>query len=624
MAGIPNRYLGPPKDQAKRRSPKPSSGRGQNDYGSWLQQDMPVRQLRASDGGIHKRPQDRGRQGRNASRSSPSQRPAKANRPAKPTTQQPDRPSSNDDESTSKMMRQPKTHPVSDNKLLLELVDIYKGLAMIETKCIEVDNAQSLNTGANAKLNNEQWQALIALHRTLLHEHHDYFLASQHPSASPGTRGLASKNRMPARMWQFCILPFLDLLRKRLPASREHMLTFFYLAYNMTALLYETVPAFEDLWIECLGELGRYRVAIEVDDIGDREVWNGVSRHWYSKASDRNPTIGRFYHMLATLAYPNALQQVYYYTKSLCVPIPFLGARESLMTLFDHVLNSDTGRFAPVDIAYVRAHAILLSGKSQDQFEGSAQSFIDQLDSRIASVSKKWLESGYYIAITISCSLLGYGAISNAPMRAISKKPEETDITGDGSAISEAIPDDTFKLALDFATRAISRVLYRWGDTNTLPFLHSILVFMNHMTQHPAAISHLEDVYPWKLTSIMLNNLLLSCEAGYEIRDQFRLPEKGQLPHPLPEDFAMRGLIYAEDYFPNGWFSNDKIDEDEKYFELPSVSEERKSRILSLGYRIASSGNWLLWNEKTRQFEVPEKYNVKINLDIAEEQDTAI
>ncbi|TDZ38627.1 hypothetical protein C8035_v005804 [Colletotrichum spinosum] len=29
--------------------------------------------------------------------------------------------------------------------------------------------------------------------------------------------------------------------------------------YSMMALLYETVPTFEDTWIECLGDLGRYR-----------------------------------------------------------------------------------------------------------------------------------------------------------------------------------------------------------------------------------------------------------------------------------------------------------------------------------------------------------------------------
>ncbi|KAG7408569.1 Telomerase-binding protein EST1A [Fusarium oxysporum f. sp. rapae] len=569
------------------------------------------RQLWTSDDGVQHKSQG---QGRATSRGSLSQRSNKANTPTEAATQHVNLPSSNDDESTSKMMRQPETRPISQDQLVAEVKGIYAGLVMVETKCIEVDNAQSSNTDVNSKLNNEQWQALIALHRTLLHEHHDFFLASQHPSASHALRRLASKYAMPARMWRHGIHSFLELLRHRLPASLEHMLTFLYLAYSMMALLYETVPAFEDTWIECLGDLGRYRMAIEDDDIRDREVWTGVSCHWYSKASDKSPTTGRLYHHLAILARPNVLQQLYYYTKSLCVPIPFSSARESIMTLFDPVLNNNTARLAPVDAAFVRAHAILFSGKSRDQLQESMDSFIDQLDSHISRSPKRWRESGYYIAIALSCSLLGYGDEFNVLMRAMSKKPEETDVTMDGNSIFEATPDETFKLALDFATRTISRVLFRWGDTNTLSFVHSILVFMNNMAKFPGAISRLEDAYPWKLTSMMLNTLLLSCDPGYEIRGDFRLPEKDQLPQPLPEDFAMRGLVYAEDYYPNGWFSNDKIDEDEKYFELPSVSEERKERILSLGYRIASSGNWLIWNGESRQFDVPERYNVKISL----------
>ena len=41
---------------------------------------------------------------------------------------------------------------------------------MVEKKCVEVctDRAKSAE-----KLKDDQWQALIALHRTLLHEHHD-------------------------------------------------------------------------------------------------------------------------------------------------------------------------------------------------------------------------------------------------------------------------------------------------------------------------------------------------------------------------------------------------------------------------------------------------------------------
>ncbi|KAK0714488.1 hypothetical protein B0H67DRAFT_489629, partial [Lasiosphaeris hirsuta] len=52
-----------------------------------------------------------------------------------------------------------------------------------------------------------RWSAcLIALHRTLLHEHHDFFLASQYPSASPALRRLASKYAKPARMWRLAIV----------------------------------------------------------------------------------------------------------------------------------------------------------------------------------------------------------------------------------------------------------------------------------------------------------------------------------------------------------------------------------------------------------------------------------
>lgn len=121
------------------------------------------------------------------------------------------------------------------------------------------------------------------------------------------------------------------------------MLTFIYLAYSMMALLYETVPAFEETWIECLEDLGRYRMAIEDDDIRDRETWIAVSRNWYSKASDKAPTTGRLYHHLAILARPNALQQLFYYSKSLNVRIPFASARESIMSLFDPIMAPNRG-----------------------------------------------------------------------------------------------------------------------------------------------------------------------------------------------------------------------------------------------------------------------------------------
>ncbi|KAK4106998.1 hypothetical protein N656DRAFT_785782 [Canariomyces notabilis] len=208
------------------------------------------------------------------------------------------------DDDSAELIKQPETRPISQEQLVAEVKGIYAGLVMVETKCIEVDNAQSSQNNPAHKINNEQWQALIALHRTLLHEHHDFFLASQHPSASPALRRVAVNYAMPARMWRHGIHSFLELLRHRLPASLDHMLTFIYLAYSIIALLYEIVPAFEDTWIECLGDLSRYRMAMEGDDIRDREVWTTVSRRWYSKASDKTPTTGRLYHRLAISCSP--------------------------------------------------------------------------------------------------------------------------------------------------------------------------------------------------------------------------------------------------------------------------------------------------------------------------------
>ncbi|KAH7021737.1 hypothetical protein B0J12DRAFT_773728 [Macrophomina phaseolina] len=204
---------------------------------------------------------------------------------------------------------QPDSRPISQEQLAVEIKTIYAGLTMVESKCINVNKTQppfhtDPVSGQPLISTSEYWQTLIALHNTLLHEHHDFFLASQHPLASPAVRRLAAKYSMPERMWKHGIHSFLERLRDHLPDSLEYMITFIYYAYRMMALLFETVPAFEDVWIECLGDLARYRMAIEDEDRG---TWAEVSRRWYSKAADKSPMVGRIYHYLATLARPNAL-----------------------------------------------------------------------------------------------------------------------------------------------------------------------------------------------------------------------------------------------------------------------------------------------------------------------------
>ncbi|KAG7403607.1 hypothetical protein Forpe1208_v016282 [Fusarium oxysporum f. sp. rapae] len=418
------------------------------------------------------------------------------------------------------MMGQPKTRPISEDQLVVEVEGIYEGLAQVETKCIEVDNAQSSNTDANSKLNNEQWQALIALHRALLHEHHDFFLASQHPSASPALRRLASKYAMPARMWRHGIHSFLELLRHRLPASLEHMLTFLYLAYSMMALLYETVPAFEDTWIECLGDLARYRMAIEDDDTTDRELWAGLSRHWI-------------------------------------------------------------------------------------EFLELARHFNNQLDSHIAEMKGEWLEPGCQIANILCCSLLGYGTEHNVLMQAMSEKIEKTEKISDNINISDVIPGEKFDLALTFAVETIQIVLSHKGDTNTLPFLHVILVFIDYMRRHPTAMIYLEKRFPWESLVAFLNTLLVSLNQGHTREDEFPITYSAT---PLPEEFAMRGLHYSRDYFSSNYFDNHDLDENTRRIEHPWMAARRANQILGLARVIADSGRLLRWDPKHRHFSASTEF----------------
>ena len=67
------------------------------------------------------------------------------------------------------LVLQPETRPISQEQLVAEVKGIYAGLVMVEAKCVEVDNKQATlaqaDSSSQPKLNNEQWQALIALHQ---------------------------------------------------------------------------------------------------------------------------------------------------------------------------------------------------------------------------------------------------------------------------------------------------------------------------------------------------------------------------------------------------------------------------------------------------------------------------
>ncbi|KUI62848.1 Protein SMG7 [Cytospora mali] len=406
------------------------------------------------------------------------------------------------------------------------------------------------------------------------------------------------------------------------------MLTFIYLAYSMMALLYETVPAFEDTWIECLGDLGRYRMAIEDEDIRDREIWTAVSRHWYSKASDKAPTTGRLHHHLAILARPNVVQQLFYYTKSLCVAIPFKSARDSILTLFDPILEGTPNRLQQIDVAFVKTHGILFIVSNTDEKEKpfpkpieslmteygqTKQEFLSLLDNHIARTTRGWLESGAFIAISNCNSIFEYGKTeansqgnANIAMTAILPEPDgDTIMEGFSNNEHKAVPSKVFGEAAELNKDSDIIVLRRYGDPNILPYLHVRLAFMLFMATKESAMKYLEGSFPWALLVLMLNSL----STHFDHHDRIESMDFPQSTNrPLPDDWSLRGLLWTEKLFPSDWFS-DKVDDDEKTFELPSMTEDRKERVLWLGYKLASYGKWMTYDEQTKLFSVTAQYD---------------
>ena len=417
------------------------------------------------------------------------------------------------------------------------------------------------------------------------------------------------------------------------------MLAFVYLAYSMMALLLESVPSFEETWIECLGDLARYRMAIEEADLRDREVWSGVARMWYNKAADKSPNVGRVQHHLAVLARPNIVLQLFYYSKSLVSVTPFQNARESVMLLFNPLLEESeivSQRYPLVESTFVKANGLLFTRGSIRAFDEVARQFLSVLDNHVGRITAKFRVQGSEIASSLCAALLDFGTpdafIWQKFLDQDSQKKQDHETSQTSVEPGEIVPEDpktkstkrknywgsvqdsldhphvtlhpmedvtsddiTFSGSQDTVFRAcflfrmaVSVVFQRIGDKNILPFAHVILAFLNSLAYVPGALLYVEGIIPWESMETFLNTLSRSgaVDLRFEGPD-FPQPLSGT-GRQLPEDFIMRGLIWAQHYFPPGFFDGQILDEDERTLELPSHAAPRAERCLWLGIQLAS------------------------------------
>ncbi|OQO13708.1 hypothetical protein B0A48_01938 [Cryoendolithus antarcticus] len=535
------------------------------------------------------------------------------------------------EQSVTAMRPQPETIPISREQLAVEVKGIYAGLVMVEAKCVNIDNQKAADLQEN--LTPEQWQALIALHRTLLYEHHDFLMATQHPAATPALRGLATKYCMPARMWKHGIHAFLEVLRHRRPQSQEYMLSFIYLAYQMMALLLETVPGFTDTWTECLGDLARYRMAIE-EDKESHAAWGDVARSWYQMASDRHPAVGRLYHHLGILQRPS-LCKLFYYSRSLTSVIPFYNARESLTTLCAPILKDDqalkNGSHS-AEAMSICFHARVFAGQPEDIITRDGNIALALLDKQ---PSIKIASYGVHLVVTSIAALLSFGAPENHYRQMFDNAlnyqihvnrsdlpAPRTYVIGTFLDLSRSLRPFSFVTEFLYATfnTVIRRQPSKLEIQDLLPFIHISLTWLsaihtlrsrfqpNDPLLH--TINHFIDDtrLDWSAVAEFLN----ATAAIYPITSRIELfARQGMFPtggKPLHEDYSIRGLVWAQWYFSPDWFVGMEDDDGSRALDDADKKVARAERTIWLGLRMARQhGCFLKYDESTKRFSATSK-----------------
>ncbi len=331
--------------------------------------------------------------------------------------------------------------------------------------------------------------------------------------------------------------------------------------------------------------------------------------------------MGRLYYYLAILARPNALQQLYYYSRSLTCVQPFISARESILTLLDPILGRSKMSYShslPVDTSFIKAHGILFAKLSSDGFEEALASFLNQLDNHVGRVTAKWKEQGVYIAVTNIAGLFDYGSqdsILRHVFQLYAEKwlysshtkrpstPSDDDLSRSPSPVSpepkdfsdEELSAQLLKLSSDFAfSRAyrltfstLALILRRIGDKNVLPHVHVLFAYLSTAVSISNVSTSLCDMAPWSEIVTFLNALSKS-EKHEPLVTSDLFPNQDQNDsRPLPEDYLIRGQVWSQCYFPEWWFGSEH-DEEERTLELASTIKSRTERILHLGQQIAS------------------------------------
>ncbi|KAJ7752078.1 hypothetical protein B0H16DRAFT_1887390 [Mycena metata] len=214
--------------------------------------------------------------------------------------------STTDGSSASSALFDRKSHPNGDdrgtNVFAIQLKKLYRAITDLETKVKLEDSDEAEDSGrvllkakdgqedeAERDKEREKWKRQIEDHKELAEIIHNLLEISLAPSVPASLRNIPTKYNIITRLWTFAFHKLLESLRRASFTSAlalEHLQDFIYYAYTFyTGLLEEpTLNPFKSGWLEALGDLARYKMAVAAMVVGGADSGSALTADAVSAA----------------------------------------------------------------------------------------------------------------------------------------------------------------------------------------------------------------------------------------------------------------------------------------------------------------------------------------------------
>ena len=162
-----------------------------------------------------------------------------------------------------------------------------------------------------------------------------------------------------------------------------------------------------------------------------------------------------------------------------------------------------------------------------------------EMDNQIGLVTRKVMEQGYHTTVAICMAILGFAFKDIVLMwRWLALPPT---ILHSLYLRLETFSDSPTTLSRSFSHGSVI-------PTQTHPFIHVTLVFMQYRSRDPGSIIYLEDESLWDLLGTMFTQHGTRCSSWFtnRIEDESFPKTKRDDVRPFPEDFAIRGLLWTD------------------------------------------------------------------------------